>query len=105
MDINAIKEYINNKRYSFRSHTVRHMIEEGFEEHHIIEALLSGKVLEEYSDEERKLILGFFNFTSETSCPPHVVVDYSDKDCLNIITAYIPQRPYWVNPSIRGNKK
>ncbi|HTS70069.1 MAG TPA: hypothetical protein VMO17_13895 [Terriglobia bacterium] len=38
----------------------------------------------------------------KVSQPLHVVCDYSDSNVLDIVTAYIPQKPWWTTPSKRG---
>ena len=84
--LTKIKGLIEAKKYRVRIHAVRHMVEEGFGEDDLIEALVvRSRVLEDYPDELRCLLLGYFR-TSE-------VVD--------IVTAYIPQKPWWP-PTKRG---
>ncbi len=97
-----IKNCLLQKRYRVRNHAVRHMIEEGFDENHLVEAL-TGKLqlLEEYEDEERCLVLGRFRFSSSTRSPLHVVCDVSHPEIVDIVTAYIPQRPWWISPTQR----
>jgi hypothetical protein len=82
------------------------MIEEGFDEGQLREAL-QGRivVLEEYPDECRCLVLGRFHFTATTTSALHVLCDLSGEAVLDIVTAYIPQRPWWVSPTQRGRKK
>jgi hypothetical protein len=98
-----IKNCIVEKRYRIRNHAVRHMIEEGFDENHLVETL-TGKlqVLEEYEDEERYLVLGHFRFTLSTRSSLHVVCDLSYPEIVDIVTAYIPQRPWWISPTQRA---
>ena len=80
------------------------MIEEGFDEGNIIEALTSRgrKILEAYPEEHRCLVLGSYAVGKKVRNHLHVVCDYSDSDMLDIVTAYLPQRPWWVTPSRRG---
>lgn len=70
---------------------------------HIMEAL-RGKlqVVEEYPEESRYLVLGYFHFTSKARSPVHLVCDLSNPDLVDIVTTYIPQRPWWVSPTQRG---
>jgi metal-responsive CopG/Arc/MetJ family transcriptional regulator len=59
--LEKIKALIEAKKYRIRIHAVRHMIEEGFAERNIIEALTGrNRILEYYSDELRCLISGYF---------------------------------------------
>ncbi|HEX8236538.1 MAG TPA: DUF4258 domain-containing protein [Abditibacteriaceae bacterium] len=98
-----IKYCVVAKQYRVRSHAMRHMIEEGFDENHLLETL-TGKLqlLEEYEDENRCLVLGRFHFSSSARSPLHVVCDISHPEVVDIVTAYIPQRPWWISPTRRG---
>lgn len=80
------------------------MIEEGFSEQDILGAVGSSKsrILEDYPDESRCLIFGHFMLDEKTRSPLHVVCDYSQDSVVDIITAYVPQRPWWVTPTKRG---
>lgn len=81
-------------------------MEEGFDERQLVEAL-SGRIraIEEYPEEHRCLMLGRFHFTPTTSSALHILCDLSDGSVLDIVTAYVPQRPWWVTPTQRGRKK
>ena len=59
-------------------------------------------MIENYPDDWRCLILGNFHFTGATTSPLHLVCDYSRSDLVDIVTAYIPQKPWWVSPTKRG---
>ena len=79
------------------------MIEEGFTEVGIVESIRgSSRILELYPDEKRCLILGQFKFTEKARTPLHIVCDYSQRGVVDIVTAYIPQRPWWISPTKRG---
>lgn len=94
-------------RYRLRLHAVRHMLEEGFDEGNIIEVLTGRgrRILEEYPEEERCLVLGSCTIGRKTRMHLHVVCNLSDQEVLDIVTAYIPQPPWWVTPSRRGQKR
>lgn len=102
--LDRIEALVRSGRYRLRLHAVRHMLEEGFDEGNIIEALTGPrrKVLEEYPEQRRCLVLGSFRLGSGTRVYLHVVCDYSDVELLDIVTAYVPQAPWWVTPSKRG---
>lgn len=91
-------------RYRVRLHAVRHMIEEGFDESNIIEALTGRgrKILEEYPEQQRCLVLGSYAIGRKARLHLHAVCDLSDEEVLDIVTAYIPQPPWWATPSRRG---
>lgn len=64
-----------------------------------------GREREEYPDEHRYLLLGRFRFTPTATSPLHVLCDLSAEATVDIVTAYIPQRPWWVSPTQRRRKK
>ncbi len=98
-----IRKLVNAKKYRIRLHAVRHMIEVGFDERDLLEALGGkGRILECYPSEMRCLILGYFALTERLRIPLHVVCDYSKPNVVDIITAYVPQKPSWVTPAKRG---
>ena len=101
--LKGIKRLVGARRYRVRIHAVRHMIEEGFGEADLLEAVAGkSKILENYPDESRCLILGQFSLSEGLRSPLHVVCDYSHVMLVDIVTAYIPQRPWWVSPTRRG---
>jgi hypothetical protein len=100
-----IKELIRNKCYRVKIHTVRHMIEEGFSEKDIVNAILEdSKIIELYEEDKRCLILGQFNWNGGVKSALHIVCDYSNKKIIDFVTAYIPQRPWWESPTRRGRR-
>ncbi len=81
------------------------MIEEGFSEQDMIKALIGdSRVIEAYEEEKRCLILGHFLWNEVKKSPLHVVCDYSNKNIIDLITAYVPQMPWWISPTKRGKK-
>lgn len=101
--LKSIKRLIKSGKYRVRIHTIRHMIEDGFNEANIVETVTGhSKIIENYPDECRCLILGSFHFTEAITSPLHVVCDYSRSDLVDIVTAYIPQKPWWVSPTKRA---
>jgi hypothetical protein len=104
--VERIQKQIASATYRVGLHAVRHMIEEGFDERQMIEALNGRiRVLEEYPDEKRCLVLGRFRFSAGTTSPLHILCDLSNESAVDIVTAYIPQRPWWVTPTQRRRKK
>ncbi len=104
--LGIIKQPVLAGRYRVRIHAVRHMIEEGFSEQDMIKALLEdSRVIEVYEEEKRCLILGHFLWNKGRKSPLHVVCDYSNKNIIDIVTAYVPQMPWWISPTKRGKKK
>ena len=101
--LEKITDLVRAGRYRIRLHTVRHMIEEGFNEANLIKAVSAGsRILEIYPQEMRCLLLGYFEVSDEARQPLHAVCDYSNPKVVDFITAYVPQKPWWVTPSKRG---
>jgi len=79
------------------------MIEEGFGEENMVEVITGrSKILENYPDEYRCLIFGYYQMSEKLRSPLHVVCDYSGAVLVDIVTAYIPQKPWWITPTKRG---
>ncbi len=104
--LSLIKSLTGSGSYRVRLHAVRHMIEEGFSEENMIEAITGrSRIIEHYPEEERCLILGYFAMTESTRLPLHLICDYSQEGVVDIVTAYIPQKPWWTTPTLRGKMK
>ena len=81
------------------------MIEEGFSEQDIVKAILGdSKIIELYEDDRRCLIFGRFYWNGGVRSPLHIVCDYSNKNIIDFVTAYIPQKPWWETPTRRGKR-
>ncbi len=104
--IARIQELVQARQYRIGLHAVRHMVEEGFDENQLLEAMRGKlRIVEEYPEESRYLMLGYFHFTPKTISPLHLLCDLSKPNGVDIVTAYIPQRPWWINPTRRGREK
>lgn len=99
----AIHKAVAENRYRIGWHAVQHMFEEGFDTANLLE-VLKGKlvVLEDYEEDSRVLVAGVFRVSEKTKCPLHVVCDFSTADSVDVVTAYIPSGPQWVNPRQRA---
>ena len=77
--IDKIRKAINDKKVEFQKHAVKRMVEENLTLDSIIEVVLNGEIIKNYSDDRPHpslLILGHCN-----SRPIHVVCSYnSDAD-------------------------
>lgn len=103
MNVHRIWTLVENGKYYFGPHALVHGLEEGFEKEHCIGAILGGRVLEDYPAERRCLIVGRFYISSDVLCHMHIVCDYSDRNCVKIVTAYIPRPPTWITPWKRNH--
>ena len=67
----------------------------------MIEALLNGKIIEEYTNEERVLICGRTALEKNVSIYLHIVCEYADAVYIEFVTAYIPDELEWSNPPFK----
>ena len=104
--LERIKALVSAGSFRLRPHAARHVIEEGFTEEDIVEAVVGeSRILEDYPLESRCLIFGHFQIGKNVRSPLHVVIEYLHEDAVDIVTAYIPQKPWWVAPWRRGKVK
>lgn len=99
--LERIKLIVSVGNFRLGPHVTRHMYKEGLSENDLIEAM-TGKcrILEHYPDESRCLVIGYFQMSGNIQSPLHLVFEYSteDEDAVDIVTAYIPQKQWWVTP-------
>lgn len=101
-----LKAEVGIGNFRLRSHTIRHMFKEGILESDIVAAVTEKcRLLERYEVESRCLVLGYFQISANVRSPLHLVFEYSRTDAVDIVTAYIPQKPWWLTPWQRGKAK
>ncbi len=98
MGIQIIQERIRLGSYSVKSHAAIHAVKEGFDREHMVEAILSGKIIEAYPGDHRFLICGRAALATNTVVYLHVVCECVDSLYVDIVTAYLPDEDYWNNP-------
>ena len=89
VNIQTIRNRILKGDYFIKTHAVQHALKEGFERKHMVEAILSGTIIEEYFDVQRVLICGHTSLDN-TTIYLHVVCEYIDPVYIEFVTAYIP---------------
>jgi hypothetical protein len=100
--IDDIKMRIEDDKYYFSRHADKERQNDNLAIKEVEDALLNGRILEQYEDSGRGescLIAGFTNVGK----PIHVVCGKSG-DWIVIITVYIPTPPKFKNPYERKNK-
>jgi hypothetical protein len=103
VDIKWIKECVRNNAYFLSGHADEERMDDNLTIPEIEEALLSGRILEDYPDDRRGescLVVGFTN----SGIPIHVVCGERE-DGFVIITIYIPSPPKFKTPYQRGRRK
>lgn len=105
MDIEILREKVRAGNYILKSHTALHALKEGFEREHIVEAILEGAVIEEYTDEKRLLICGRTTLSQNVMIYLHAVCEYANPAYVEIVTAYIPDESLWESPPFKRRKR
>ena len=88
--------HVREGRYRIGGHAVRHATCEGFTEGDIVGALLYGRELVRYLDDERLLVLGYIAVGPSVRIPLHVVLEYRRARWVDVVTAFIPADPHRV---------
>lgn len=101
MELDIIRQRVNEGNYLIKSHAITHALKEGFERRHIVEAILEGAIIEEYSDDKRVLICGETSLSESSRIYLHVVCEYADAVYVEIVTAYVPDELAWESPPFR----
>lgn len=101
MDLETLRERIRKGNYLIKSHAVRYALKEGFDRHHMVEAILAGTIIEEYPNEQRVLVCGNVFLTQHTDMYLHIVCEHADAVYVEFVTAYIPDEQEWEKPPLR----
>ena len=105
VDVEIIRERVRAENYFIKSHAVAHALKEGFERKHMVEAVLEGSIIEEYSDDQRVLICGKTSLSQNVSIYLHVVCEYADPVYVEFVTSYIPDELEWESPPYLRRKR
>ncbi len=80
-----------------KGHAVQHALKEGFDRSHMVEAIVAGRIIEEYED-QRSLFCGKVKLENNISIYLHVICEYADPIYVEFVTAYVPDPVEWENP-------
>lgn len=105
MNIELLRKRIQRGEYLVKSHAVQHALKEGFDRRNMVEAVLNGKIIEVYPDENRALICGQPTVSENLKLYLHIVCEYADPVYVEFVTAYIPDRSLWETPPMRRRKQ
>ncbi len=94
--LHTLLEHIEGGRYRLGPHVAQHMLQEGFLERDVLTALRWGRELAVYPEDARMLVLGYMVFGGRVKLPLHVVLEYAKPRWVDIVTAFIPERPHRV---------
>ncbi|MFN8453744.1 MAG: DUF4258 domain-containing protein [Anaerolineae bacterium] len=104
--LERVQNQVKNGNYLVKPHAVLHALKEGFDEFDMVEAILQGRIIEEYPDDKRLLICGKTSLAATVTIYLHVVCEYRNPNYIDFVTAYIPDETQWHPPNfIRRNEK
>jgi hypothetical protein len=103
VNLDEIRRLVLEGRYFFYTHALTEAKKDGIAPEDAVHAILTGEVIEEYSDRQRVLVFA----TLPDEVPLHVVCDYSQANVLLIVTVYIPDDRQWIRFRVRriGKRK
>jgi hypothetical protein len=105
VDIETIRERVQAGNYLIKGHAVHHALKQGFERKQMVEAIMNGRIIEEYPDDQRALVAGKTTLSEDISIYLHVVCEYADPVYLEFVTAYTPDEREWENPPYRRRRR
>ena len=91
-----LQPLIKEGNYRIGPHAVKHAHCEGFTERDIYAALLYGKELVRYKEDQRLLVLGYIHVSPQVKIPLHVVAEYKQFRQVDVVTAFIPKEAHRV---------
>jgi len=91
-----IKEKLKKGEYAISDHAIIEGRKDGIEPktvEKLEQAVINGKIIEEYKERKRILIYGEIY---EDNIPVHIVIDYSELQEPVIVTTYVPNKRHWM---------
>jgi len=100
LEIDWIQKSVHNENYRYSRHGDQERQNDNLTLTEVSQALLNGRILEQYSDTGRGVSCLVAGFT-DNGIPVHIVCGCMGETLL-IITVYIPTPPKFKNPFERG---
>jgi hypothetical protein len=101
MEIDQIRRLIRRGRFAVIDHAVTEGLKDGITVADMLQTICNGKIIERYPERDRCLISG----SSASGLPIHVVIDFSARYMVDIITTYIPQGDQWIKSQLRKRRR
>jgi Domain of unknown function (DUF4258) len=101
MEIDAIRALIRKDNFSVTDHALTEGFKDGISVADMLQAILTGKIIERYPGRKRCLVYGH----NTAAIPVHVVIDFSAGRSVDIVTTYVPQRNEWIKSQVRKKRK
>jgi hypothetical protein len=105
IDIHLLRSLFDQGRFAVSSHTVPHRRKEGFSIADIRNAVLKGRIIEEYPERERCLVWGRVVTPDGGTLDLHVVCEVLSPEWAYVVTAYVPNLTEWDSPPLRRKKR
>jgi len=104
-DIEDIRNRVRAGHYLVKRDAILHAIKESFNRRDMVEAILTGRIIEHYPDRQRVLVCGETSLSVTTMIYLHIVCEMRDPIYVEFVTAYIPDETIWENPPFRRRRK
>jgi hypothetical protein len=92
--LDDLRPLVKAGHYRLAPHATRHAACEGFTERDVVDAVLFGRELVRYWEDERLLVLGYLSVSGAVRIPLHVVLEYRRARWVDVVTAFIPEQPH-----------
>jgi len=101
--LHRIRVQINEENVRVTQHAHQKMVKEGITLKDVLEAVIEGQIIENYTEHLRGPCC-LINGTTSRGRPLHIVCT-TNQPALIIITVYEPKPPKWINPVERRKQK
>ncbi|CAN5646464.1 hypothetical protein BH23DEI1_BH23DEI1_13190 [soil metagenome] len=92
--LDDLRPLVRAGQYRLGPHASRHAVCEGFAERDVVDAVLFGRELVRYPEDERLLVLGYLSVSRDVRIPLHVVLEYRRARWVDVVTAFIPDEAH-----------
>src|SRR5262245_20286343 len=101
MEIDQIKRLIRKGNFAVIDHAITEGLKDGITVADMLQAICNGKIIERYPERDRCLVAG----SSASGLPVHVVIDFSARYMVDIITTCVPQGDQWIKSQVRKRRR
>ncbi len=101
MQLEEIRACVTQGAFWVTDHAITEGFKDGITVADMVRAVETGKIIERYPEGHRCLVFG----RNDHGLPVHVVIDFSGKSFVDIITAYVPQRDQWIRDQVRKRRR
>jgi len=99
--IEELRRLIQQGTFSVTEHAITEGFKDGIAVSDMVRVVMTGMIIEDYPKRHRCLVFG----RTADELPIHVVVEFSHKRTVDIVTTYIPQKDKWIKSRVRKRGK